>query len=191
MKIRGAIIFFLIVIHLISAVSAHSIHGCGGFVKASSSLIKSRKATDARLDYSNVTVELRTVDALVKDSTRCAPNGYYFIPVYDKGSFVVKVNGPDGWSWDPDKVPVTLDDNGCNGIEDINFLFTGFSISGRVVGAIGGESCLVKDGGPSNVNIELLSRDGDLISSFVTSSEGSCSKILFLENTNYMYHILI
>lgn len=55
-----------------------------------------------------------------------------------------------------------------------------FSISGRVVGAIGGESCLVKDGGPSNVNIELLSRDGDLISSFVTSSEGSCSKILFL-----------
>lgn len=33
MKIRGAIIFFLIVIHLISAVSAHSIHGCGGFVK--------------------------------------------------------------------------------------------------------------------------------------------------------------
>ena len=29
-------------------------------------------------------VELRTVAGLVKDSTQCAPNGYYFVPVYDK-----------------------------------------------------------------------------------------------------------
>lgn len=29
-------------------------------------------------------VELRTLDGLVKDRTQCAPNGYYFIPVYDK-----------------------------------------------------------------------------------------------------------
>ncbi|XP_031274126.1 nodal modulator 1 [Pistacia vera] len=173
MKIRDVLIYSLIVIYTISAVSADSIHGCGGFVEASSSLIKSRKATDSRLDYSRVTVELRTVDGLVKDSTQCAPNGYYFIPVYDKGSFVIKVNGPEGWSWDPDKVPVTVDDTGCNGNEDINFRFTGFTISGRVVGAVGGESCLVKDGGPSNVNVELLSHDGDLISSAVTSSGGS------------------
>jgi hypothetical protein len=31
-------------------------------------------------------VELCTVDGLVKESTQCAPNGYYFIPVYDKVS---------------------------------------------------------------------------------------------------------
>lgn len=24
------------------------------------------------------------MDGLVKDRTQCAPNGYYFIPVYDK-----------------------------------------------------------------------------------------------------------
>lgn len=29
-------------------------------------------------------VELRTTDGLVKERTQCAPNGYYFIPVYDK-----------------------------------------------------------------------------------------------------------
>lgn len=29
-------------------------------------------------------VELQTLDGLVKDRTQCAPNGYYFIPVYDK-----------------------------------------------------------------------------------------------------------
>ncbi|CAF2042403.1 unnamed protein product, partial [Brassica rapa] len=24
--------------------------------------------------------------------------------VYDKGSFILKINGPEGWSWNPDKV---------------------------------------------------------------------------------------
>ncbi|KAL9435513.1 hypothetical protein AB3S75_021731 [Citrus x aurantiifolia] len=173
MKSRDTLTYLLIIIYSIAAVSADSIHGCGGFVEASSSLIKSRKATEARLDYSHVTVELRTLDGLVKESTQCAPNGYYFIPVYDKGSFVIKVNGPEGWSWNPDKVAVTVDDTGCNGNEDINFRFTGFTLSGRVVGAVGGESCLDKGGGPSNVNVELLSHSGDLISSVITSSEGS------------------
>ncbi|KAG5072994.1 hypothetical protein JHK86_008205 [Glycine max] len=157
----------------ISAASADSIYGCGGFVEASSSLVKSRKQTDAKLDYSDVTVELQTVDGLVKDRTQCAPNGYYFIPVYDKGSFVIKINGPPGWTWDPEKVPVVVDNNGCNGNEDINFRFTGFTISGRVVGAVGGESCSVKNGGPSNVKVELLSLSGDLVSSVLTSSSGS------------------
>lgn len=41
------------------------------------------------------------------------------------------------------------------------------------MGAVGGESCLDKGGGPSNVNVELLSHSGDLISSVITSSEGS------------------
>ncbi|XP_027924979.1 nodal modulator 1 [Vigna unguiculata] len=157
----------------ISATSADSIYGCGGFVEASSSLVKSRKQTDTKLDYSDVTVELQTVDGLVKDRTQCAPNGYYFIPVYDKGSFVIKINGPPGWTWDPEKVPVVVDNNGCNGNEDINFRFTGFTISGRVVGAVGGESCSIKNGGPSNVNVELLSLSGDLVSSVSTSSSGS------------------
>lgn len=34
-------------------------------------------------------VELRTLDGLVKDSTQCAPNGYYFVPVYDKVLFLL------------------------------------------------------------------------------------------------------
>lgn len=175
MAIREALIFSLTVIYITSLAAADSIQGCGGFVEASSDLIKSRKPTDGKLDYSHITVELRTIDGLVKDRTQCAPNGYYFIPVYDKGSFVVQIKGPEGWSLDPDKVPVVVDHAGCNANEDINFRFTGFTISGRVVGAIGGESCSLKNGGPSNVNIELLSPSGDLISSVLTSSEGSYS----------------
>ncbi|KAF4370085.1 uncharacterized protein LOC115708837 [Cannabis sativa] len=165
--------FFFILFSSFSAISADSIHGCGGFVEASSSLVKAKKASDLKLDYSHITIELKTLDGLVKERTQCAPNGYYFIPVYDKGSFIIQINGPDGWSWNPDKVRVAVDDTGCNGNEDINFRFTGFTISGRVVGAVGGESCPIKEGGPSDVKVELLSPGGDLVSSVQTSSGGS------------------
>ncbi|XP_050236465.1 uncharacterized protein LOC126686455 [Mercurialis annua] len=172
-KTRDSLLYLSILLYLFSFAHADSIHGCGGFVEASSSLIKSRKSTDTKLDYSDITVELRTVDGLVKERTQCAPNGYYFIPVYDKGSFAIKINGPEGWSWDPEIVPVIIDNTGCNQNEDINFRFTGFTLSGRVVGAVGGDSCSAKNQGPSNVNVELLSLSDDLISSVLTSSAGS------------------
>ncbi|XP_059659411.1 uncharacterized protein LOC132306162 [Cornus florida] len=166
--------FFMM--HIVCATSyaaADLIQGCGGFVEASSVLIKTRKATDAKLDYSHITVELRTLEGLVKERTQCAPNGYYFIPVYDKGSFIIKIKGPEGWTRDPDQVPVVVDQTGCNANDDINFRFTGFTISGRVVGADGGESCSHKNGGPSNIKVELLSSMGDLVSTVLTSSGGS------------------
>ncbi|XP_077219224.1 carbohydrate-binding-like fold isoform X2 [Tasmannia lanceolata] len=165
----------LLIAFSVTSTAADSIQGCGGFVEARSSLIRSRKPSDGKLDYSHITVELQTVDGLIKDRTQCAPNGYYFIPVYDKGSFIIKIKGPEGWSWDPDNVPVVIDHNGCNGNADINFRFTGFTISGRVIGAVGGESCSLKHGGPSNVQVELLSLMGDLISSVHTSSVGGYS----------------
>ncbi|KAL0919007.1 hypothetical protein M5K25_011070 [Dendrobium thyrsiflorum] len=143
--------------------------------EASSVLIKSRKPSDRKLDYSHVTVELQTIDGLVKDKTSCTPNGYYFIPVYDKGSFIVKVKGPDGWSWEPDKVPVIVDKSGCNSNADINFQLTGFMVSGRVSGSVGGDSCPSKAGGPSNVKVELVSMPDDVIASSFTSEAGDYS----------------
>ncbi|KAL0289488.1 UNVERIFIED_CONTAM: hypothetical protein Sangu_2613200 [Sesamum angustifolium] len=197
-------------------VVAESIQGCGGFVEASSALIKSRKPTDGKLDYSHVTVELQTLDGLVKDRTQCAPNGYYFIPVYDKpfslpsglsfrptkqnvkpsppifsteltqrtrllntaernGVVCVKIKGPEGWTCAPEQVPVIVDHAGCNANEDINFRFTGFTLSGRVVGAVSGDSCSHKNGGPANVTVKLLSPSGDVASSVSTTSAGSYS----------------
>lgn len=47
-----------------------------------------------------------------------------------------------------------------------------FSLSGRVIGAVGGESCPAKNRGPSEVDIQLLSLDGDVISHVLTSSTG-------------------
>ncbi|KAG9154178.1 hypothetical protein Leryth_000653 [Lithospermum erythrorhizon] len=176
-SMNSLIIAFISIVFLsaTSRAAADSILGCGGFVEASSDLIKSRKHADSKFDYSHITVELRTVDGLVKERTQCAPNGYYFIPVYDKGSFVIKVKGPNGWSWMPEQVPVVVDHTGCNANQDINFRFTGFMLSGKVLGAVGGTSCAHKDGGPSNVNIELLSTSGDVISKVLTTSTGSYS----------------
>ncbi|EPS72179.1 hypothetical protein M569_02578, partial [Genlisea aurea] len=154
---------------------ADSIRGCGGFLEASSALIRSKKIGDAKLDFSHVTVELRTLDGLVKDLTQCAPNGYYFIPVYDKGSYIIKVRGPEGWTFNPEQASVPVNDIGCNGNEDINFQFTGFTLYGRVVGATVGDSCLDNVIGPSGVNVELLSLGGDILSSVSTSSTGSYS----------------
>lgn len=187
MASRNLLLCFFVTIYVTSSiVTADSIQGCGGFVEASSALIKSRKPTDAKLDYSHITVELRTMDGLVKDRTQCAPNGYYFIPVYDKGSFLLQINGQEGWSWDPNKVPVVVDHTGCNANEDINFQFTGFTLSGRVVGAVGGESCSHKNGGPSNINVDLLSPTGDLISSVLTSPVGTYS---FMNIVPGKYHV--
>ena len=51
------------------------------------------------MDYSLVKMHLFTESGLLKYSTECAPNGYYFIPVYDKGSFYLQIEGPTGWAF--------------------------------------------------------------------------------------------
>ncbi|KAL6494630.1 hypothetical protein OROGR_031430 [Orobanche gracilis] len=168
-------LFIILFIQSYGLSIADSIQGCGGFVEASRALIKSRKPTDGKLDYSRVTVELQTLDGLVKDRTQCAPNGYYFIPVYDKkkGSYVIKTKGPEGWTCAPEQVPVVVDHTGCNANEDINFQVTGFTLSGRVVGAVSRGSCSHINGGPSNVNVKLSSPSGNVVSSVSTTSTGS------------------
>lgn len=193
MEFTDLVLLCFLIFTSASPAIANSIHGCGGFVEATSSLIKAGKASDAKFDasdakfdYSHITVELQTVDGLVKDRTQCAPNGYYFIPVYDKGSFVVTVKGPDGWSWNPARVPVIVDQNGCNADADINFQLTGFVLSGKVRGAVGGKSCSSKHVGPSNVKVELLSPDSALISSVLTSESGHYS---FKNVMPGMYHL--
>lgn len=52
------------------------------------------------------------------------------------------------------------------------FICCRFTLSGRVVGAVGGESCSLKNGGPANVHVDLLSPNDDLISSELTMPDG-------------------
>lgn len=115
---------------------------------------------------------------VVKYSSDCAPNnGYYFIPLQEDGDYTLKIESPQGWTFDPPQVDFYFDGETdvCSQQNDINFVFKGFAIFGKVMG-----SCLypflcsfinfsqVKSvnspDGPSGVSLSLLSKvNNDLV----------------------------
>ncbi|XP_012278866.1 nodal modulator 3 isoform X2 [Orussus abietinus] len=142
---RGfAAILFINVITLLKISIAEDILGCGGFVKSH---------TD--IDFSKVHVKLYTKSGSLKDQTECAPiNGYYFLPLYDKGEYVLKVDPPRGWSFEPTEVLLNVDGSSdlCSQGVDINFTFKGFGITGWVI-SDGSNS------GPQGVTISLYNEN--------------------------------
>jgi hypothetical protein len=64
--------------------------GCGGFLRAPG------RAGGAKPDLSPVRAKLINKGGVVKAETECAPNGYYFLPMYDAGAYVIKLEGPPG-----------------------------------------------------------------------------------------------
>ena len=130
--LRFALLFcwFLFQLSAFQGSLASDFTGCGGFIEAAPELHDTLRS----LDLSSLWVHLSTTDGLLKDSVSCAPNGYYFLPVYDRGMYSISVEGPEGWTFDNKKIQVTIDENGCMNGEDVNFVLRGFSITGRVVG---------------------------------------------------------
>uniref|UniRef100_A0A2I3GSG7 Uncharacterized protein n=2 Tax=Nomascus leucogenys TaxID=61853 RepID=A0A2I3GSG7_NOMLE len=99
--------------------------GCGGFVKS-----------DVEINYSLIEIKLYTKHGTLKYQTDCAPNnGYFVIPLYDKGDFILKIEPPLGWSFEPTTVELHVDgvSDICTKGGDINFVFTGFSVNGKVL----------------------------------------------------------
>ncbi len=72
-----------------AAASANEVIGCGGFIKS-----------NTEINYKIIKVKLLTKDGAVKYTTEASPvNGYYMIPIYNKGDYVLQVNPPLGWSF--------------------------------------------------------------------------------------------
>ena len=120
--------------------------GCGGFIKASKTI-----------DFSRINVQLYSKAGSLKYETDCAPNnGYFFIPVYEKGEHTIKVSPPLGWKFSQSSVTIDIDgvSDQCSTNVDINFVFDGFGVVGRVLTA-------GTDSGPEGVNISLLTPRGD------------------------------
>nr|XP_003706916.1 PREDICTED: nodal modulator 3 isoform X2 [Megachile rotundata] len=125
---------------LIAYCNAEDILGCGGFLKSH---------TD--IDFAKVLIKLYTKAGSLKDYTECAPNnGYYFLPLYDKGEYILKVDPPKGWSFEPTEIILNVDGttDACSQGKDINFTFKGFGITGRVIS-------LGSDSGPKGVTVTL------------------------------------
>uniref|UniRef100_A0A8D0GN98 Prealbumin-like fold domain-containing protein n=1 Tax=Sphenodon punctatus TaxID=8508 RepID=A0A8D0GN98_SPHPU len=98
--------------------------GCGGFVKS-----------DVEINYSLIEIKLYTKHGTLKYQTDCAPNnGYFMIPLYDKLIFSVSFCPPPPLSAEPTSVDIHVDgiNDICTKGGDINFVFTGFSVNGKV-----------------------------------------------------------
>jgi hypothetical protein len=139
--------------------SSQDIMGCGGFIKS-----------EVDINFSVIEVKLYTKQGSLKYQTDCAPNnGYYMLPVYDKGDYILKVEPPPGWTFEPQTVELSIDGktDRCSLGEDINFVFTGFGVVGKVVSR--GQSS-----GPEGVSLVLKKADAEeqLIQQTVTTAGG-------------------
>jgi len=138
--------------------------GCGGFVKLSPELAG---ALSAPIDFTQISVNLFTLEGIRKDSVSCAPHGYYFIPIYDRGSYYLSVDGPQGWNFDTKRHRVDIEDNKCNNDEDLDYVITGFSLSGWIVGEAGPRCpgspetgpVVGRTGGPAGVIVQVSKQD--------------------------------
>ncbi|KAJ7333033.1 Nodal modulator [Desmophyllum pertusum] len=149
------LVFF--VFSYLSSTQAQDVVGCGGFVQS-----------EVDINYSLIQMKLFTKQGIIKSQTECAPNnGYFLIPLYDKGTFVLKIEPPVGWSFDPNSVELNIDGttDKCSKGEDINFIFTGFTLSGKVISK-------GRDLGPSGVEISLQETSGDKERKTVTAEGG-------------------
>ncbi|XP_041372550.1 nodal modulator 1-like [Gigantopelta aegis] len=150
---------FLYIFSECPTITADGLLGCGGFVKS-----------DIDINFSLVEVKLYTTHGSIKYATDCAPvTGYYLIPLYDKGQFLLKVEPPKGWSFEPKAVELHVDGTSdpCSLGEDINFKFTGFSIYGKVLSK--GQTT-----GPKDVKVSLtLAGSNSPLYTSVTDESGS------------------
>ena len=95
----------------ISAVLSQDVLGAGGF-------IRSKK----NIDFSRIHVELyiQTPGGGQRkvETTDAAPNnGYYFIPVEEVGTYILKPAAPRGWKIEPEERVVSIDGKTDNHIK--------------------------------------------------------------------------
>lgn len=132
---------------------------CGGFIEFDSNISQEIKK---EIDYSSIQVQSFTNDMILKDQTFLAQSGYYFLPIYENESFILKINGPNGmsfgiWSYkilEPEQYVFNIDQDRnikqiCVG--DINFKFKGFSVAGNII-------TRGSDTGPEGVNLGLFDK---------------------------------
>jgi len=153
-----SLLITLFTINNLAIIYGQDIVGCGGFVQSS-----------VPIKFEKVEVRLHTKQGSFKFKTECAPNnGYFLVAIYDKGEYILQINPPSGWGFAPQQIPLNIDgvDDPCSKGKDLNFVFTGFSVIGKIVS-------LGKEQGPSGVTVKILGTDGTEVTSNTTNEVGS------------------
>uniref|UniRef100_A0A8C2A9F6 Nodal modulator n=1 Tax=Cyprinus carpio TaxID=7962 RepID=A0A8C2A9F6_CYPCA len=131
--------------------------GCGGFVKS-----------DVEINYSVIEIKLYTKQGSLKYQTDCAPiNGYFMIPLYDK-VLGLTIHLILYLYAEPTTVDLHVDGitDICTKEQDINFIFTGFSVLGTVLS----KGHLL---GPAGVEVSLRKAgEEDVLQSVLTQAGG-------------------
>ncbi|KAF0301730.1 Nodal modulator 2 [Amphibalanus amphitrite] len=87
------------------------------------------------------------------------------MPIYDKGDYIIKLAPPDGWSFEPSEVALSVDGETdmCSQGQDVDFTFQGFGVTGQVIS-------LGSTEGPAGVTVTLTSTsDRDRLKTQVTT----------------------
>ena len=140
MVFKLSLYLFLCILLCYRLAGGQTVVACGGFVKGPDSI-----------DFSRIEVRLFTVDGILKYQSFCAPhNGYFTVPVYNHGDYILKLLPPVGWTFTPSQISLKIDGKTdiCSKQEDINFLFAGFQLSGNVRNENSND-------GPEGLRIEL------------------------------------
>uniref|UniRef100_A0A0R3RZA1 Nodal modulator 1 n=1 Tax=Elaeophora elaphi TaxID=1147741 RepID=A0A0R3RZA1_9BILA len=138
--------------------AAAEVYSCGGFVKS----------PGVPIDYSKIQVKLFTAEGNLKFETECNPtNGYYMIPVYNKGDYSIRLFAPDGWFFEPSTFDLKVDGKNdvCTKGEDINFVLKTFAVEGVLRNG--------DDSGPADVALILIAENGTVVSEAKTVANGS------------------
>lgn len=153
------VFFCLILTCFAPEIQSDDIIGCGGFIKS-----------EVEINFSLIEVKLYSRQGTLKYQTDCAPyNGYYMVPVYDKGEYELRVEPPPGWTFEPQSFSLNIDGktDKCSLSEDINFQFTGFGVVGKVISR--GQTV-----GPIGVTVALKKSDSkEVVQQTISGSGGS------------------
>jgi hypothetical protein len=136
--------------------AAQEVMSIGGFITISKQLSAAIAAQgQSNPDLQSVRIQLYSTAGVKVAEGDCSPNGYYFVPVDNAGSYTVRVHGPQGWVFKPQELSIDCDSSSCNKGQDVNFEVAGVELSGHLQAGPVAASCKANSP-PSFAGMQLV-----------------------------------
>ena len=171
--------YFLVLIKIIFTQENEEVPICGGFIEFD----ESNQHLKTIIDMSSIIVNTLSSDLITKEQTNVAQSGYFFLPIYEQESIILRVSAPFGMSFEPEQYVLEISEERriediCK--EDLNFKFRGYKIEGQI-------STFGSLEGPEGIEINIYKESDkeNVIQSTVTVEGGKFS-ILHIYPGNYL-----